>query len=172
MSTQQTPAQQLIGDTAPKLVELTDQVLFGDVWERPGLSPRDRSVITVSALVALYRLEQLPGHLRRALANGVTERELAEAITRRGEPGQGGAMTGTAWSPRELKEIAARDELRVAPRRTDGTLAKPRIVWAVRVGDDVYIRSVNGTKYSRYFGPVASITVGRARATTLRLIPQ
>ena len=75
------PAQQLIGDTAPKLVELTDQVLFGDVWERPELSPRDRSLITVSALVALYRLEQLPGHLRRALANGLTEQELAEAIT-------------------------------------------------------------------------------------------
>ena len=81
MSTQQTPAQQLIGDTAPKLAELTDQVLFGDVWERLELSPRDRSLITVSALVALYRLEQLPGHLRRALANGLTEHELAEAIT-------------------------------------------------------------------------------------------
>ena len=81
MSTQQTPAQQLIGDIVPKLAELTDQVLFGDVWERPGLSPRDRSLITVSALVALYRLEQLPGHLRRALANGLTEQELAEAIT-------------------------------------------------------------------------------------------
>jgi len=80
-STPQTPAKQLIGDTAPKLVELTDQVLFGDVWERPELSPRDRSLITVSALVALYRLEQLPGHLRRALANGLTEQELAEAIT-------------------------------------------------------------------------------------------
>lgn len=75
------PAQQLIGETAPKLVELTDRVLFGDVWERPELSPRDRSLITVSALVALYRLEQLPGHLRRALANGLTEQELAEAIT-------------------------------------------------------------------------------------------
>jgi 4-carboxymuconolactone decarboxylase len=79
--TSQTVAQQLIGDAAPKLVELTDQVLFGDVWERPELSPRDRSLITVSALVALYRLEQLPAHLRRALANGVTEQELGEAIT-------------------------------------------------------------------------------------------
>ena len=79
--TPRSPAQQLIGDTAPKLVELTDQVLFGDVWERPELSARDRSLITVSALVALYRLEQLPGHLRRALANGLTEQELAEAIT-------------------------------------------------------------------------------------------
>ena len=45
-------AQQLIGDVAPKLVQLTDDVLFGDVWERPGLSPRDRSLITVAALRA------------------------------------------------------------------------------------------------------------------------
>ena len=80
-SEQQSPAQMIIGDAAPKLVQLTDEVLFGDVWERPELSPRDRSLITVSALVANYRLEQLPGHLRRALANGVTKEELAEAIT-------------------------------------------------------------------------------------------
>ena len=73
-----TPAQQLIGDFAPKLVELTDDVLFGDVWERPGLSKRDRSLITVAALVALYRTEQLPGHLRRAIDNGLTEDELIE----------------------------------------------------------------------------------------------
>jgi 4-carboxymuconolactone decarboxylase len=81
MPAQPSPAQQLIGDTAPKLVELTDDVLFGDVWLRPELSPRDRSLITVAALTALYRLEQLPGHLRRALANGLTQEELAEAIT-------------------------------------------------------------------------------------------
>jgi 4-carboxymuconolactone decarboxylase len=71
----------MIGDFAPKLVELTDDVLFGDVWERPGLSKRDRSLITVAALVALYRTEQLPGHLRRAVDNGVTQDELVEAIT-------------------------------------------------------------------------------------------
>lgn len=66
---------------APKLVELTDGVLFGDVWERPGLSRRDRSLVTVSALVALYRGDQLRGHLRRALDNGVKKEELIEAIT-------------------------------------------------------------------------------------------
>lgn len=79
----QTPsrAQQLIGDVAPKLVELTDDVLFGDVWKRPGLSPRDRSLITVAALTALYRTGQLSSHLRLALANGVTRDELVEAIT-------------------------------------------------------------------------------------------
>jgi 4-carboxymuconolactone decarboxylase len=81
MPDKSSPAQQLIGDYAPKLVELTDDVLFGDVWERPGLSKRDRSLITVATLVALYRNEQLPGHLRRAIDNGVTEDELVEVIT-------------------------------------------------------------------------------------------
>jgi len=71
----------MIGDFAPKLVELTDDVLFGDVWERPGLSKRDRSLVTVSALIALNRTEQLRFHLERALDNGMTKDELVEAIT-------------------------------------------------------------------------------------------
>src|SRR5579862_1001041 len=66
---------------APKFIELTDDVLFGDVWERPGLSKRDRSLITCAALVALQRSDQLRGHLERALANGVTKDELSEIIT-------------------------------------------------------------------------------------------
>jgi 4-carboxymuconolactone decarboxylase len=70
-----------IGDIAPKLTELTDDVLFGDVWHRPQLSPRDRSIATVSALIALNRTEQLPFHLRRALDNGVTKDELIEMMT-------------------------------------------------------------------------------------------
>jgi 4-carboxymuconolactone decarboxylase len=65
----------------PSWPNLTEKVLFGDVWERPGLSKRDRSVITVSALVAMNRTEQLPFHLRRALENGVTKDELVELIT-------------------------------------------------------------------------------------------
>lgn len=76
-----TTARERVGDIAPKLVELTEQVLFGDVWERPGLSKRDRSLVTVSALVALNRTEQLPFHLSRALENGVTKDELVEVIT-------------------------------------------------------------------------------------------
>jgi 4-carboxymuconolactone decarboxylase len=71
----------MVGDFAPKLVELTDEVLFGDVWERPGLSKRDRSLITVAALVSLYRTDQMAFHLARALENGVTKDELIEAIT-------------------------------------------------------------------------------------------
>jgi 4-carboxymuconolactone decarboxylase len=77
---QQSRAQQLMGDIAPKLAELTDNVLFGDVWERPGLSKRDRSRITVSALIALNRPDQLRSHLIRARANGVTQDEVVEAI--------------------------------------------------------------------------------------------
>ena len=74
-------AQKLIGDIAPKLAELTDQVLFGDVWERPQLSKRDRSFATVAALVALHRPDQLRFHLIRAVENGVTREELIELIT-------------------------------------------------------------------------------------------
>jgi 4-carboxymuconolactone decarboxylase len=65
----------LIGDIAPKLADLTENVLFGDVWER------DRSLITVASLVALNRTEQLPYHLNRALENGITKQELGELIT-------------------------------------------------------------------------------------------
>ena len=70
-----------ISDVAPKLGDLTNEVLFGDVWERPELSKRDRSLITVAALVALYRTNELPHHLKRALDNGLSRDELAEAIT-------------------------------------------------------------------------------------------
>jgi len=70
-----------MGSIAPKLAELTDRVLFDDIWQRPGLSPRDRSLATVATLVALYRLEQLPFHLQRARDNGVSREELAELIT-------------------------------------------------------------------------------------------
>ena len=81
MAEQQTPAQRLLGDFAPKMVQLTDDVLFGDVWKRPGLSPRDRSLVTVAVLAATYRPDQLASHLRRALANGLTQDELVEALT-------------------------------------------------------------------------------------------
>jgi 4-carboxymuconolactone decarboxylase len=79
--TGQTRAQQLMGDIAPKLAELTDNVLFGDVWERPGLAKRDRSLVTISALIAMNRPDQLRSHLALARQNGVTETEIVEAIT-------------------------------------------------------------------------------------------
>jgi 4-carboxymuconolactone decarboxylase len=76
-----TPAQRLMGDIAPKLADLTDTVLFGDVWERPQLSKRDRSLITVAALISLNRPDQLRSHLQRARENGLTEEQLVETIT-------------------------------------------------------------------------------------------
>ena len=74
-------ARDVVRQVAPKLIDLSEKVLFGDVWERPGLSKRDRSLITVAALTAMYRTDQLPGHLERALTNGVTREEIGEIIT-------------------------------------------------------------------------------------------
>lgn len=76
-----TAGRNMFGDIAPKLAELTDDVLFGDVWARPGLSPRDRSLATVSALIAMNRPDQLRSHMARARTNGVTDAELIEMIT-------------------------------------------------------------------------------------------
>lgn len=81
MSKEPSAVEKMIGDFAPKLVELTDRVLFGDVWERPELSKRDRSLITVAALIALNRPDQLRFHLGRALENGLKKEELIEVIT-------------------------------------------------------------------------------------------
>ena len=80
-SVQPSRAQQLMGDVAPKLVDLTDEVLYGDIWERPGLSKRDRSLATISALIALNRPDQLRSHIALAVRNGLTREELAEVIT-------------------------------------------------------------------------------------------
>ena len=68
-------------ELVPQLGKLRDEVLFGDVWEQPELSKRDRSLITVAVLTALYRTEELEGHMKRALDNGVTEDELKGLIT-------------------------------------------------------------------------------------------
>ena len=70
-----------LADFAPKLVDITEKVLFGDVWERPQLSKRDRSLITCAALVALGKTEQMNFHFPRAIENGVTREELVELIT-------------------------------------------------------------------------------------------
>ena len=75
-----TTSREIMAEVAPKLAELTSDVVFGDVWERSELSKRDRSLITVAVLTALYRTEQLRGHIGRALDNGVTREEIAEVI--------------------------------------------------------------------------------------------
>jgi len=83
MSTQKEPSavRKALGELAPKLVELTDNVLFGDVWERPQLSKRDRSLITCAALVSTGKAEQVDFHFPNAIKNGVTQEELVEMIT-------------------------------------------------------------------------------------------
>jgi 4-carboxymuconolactone decarboxylase len=75
------PAREAVRGTVPKLAEISDTLIYGDVWERPQLSKRDRSLITVAALLAMGREKQLEGHLGRALANGVTKDEIGELIT-------------------------------------------------------------------------------------------
>ena len=76
-----TSARDEVRGTVPKLIDLSEKVLYGDVWERPGLSKRDRSLVTVAALTAMYRSDQLKGHIERALGNGVTKEEIGELIT-------------------------------------------------------------------------------------------
>jgi 4-carboxymuconolactone decarboxylase len=78
---QTSPAREQVRDIVPGLVELSSRVLFGEVWERPGLSKRDRSLITCATLIALGRERQLVGHLNRALDNGLSKNELSEVIT-------------------------------------------------------------------------------------------
>jgi 4-carboxymuconolactone decarboxylase len=78
---QPSAAREQVRDIVPGLVELSSRVLFGEVWERPGLSKRDRSLITCATLIALGRERQLTGHLQRALDNGLTKNELSEVIT-------------------------------------------------------------------------------------------
>jgi 4-carboxymuconolactone decarboxylase len=80
-SDEPTAAREAFGDIAPALAAYTDTVLFGDLWRRAGLSARDRSLVTVASLVALYRTNELPFHLKRALDNGVTNDEIVELIT-------------------------------------------------------------------------------------------
>jgi len=79
--TTKTPMRAPWGDIAPHLTEVTDRVLFDDVWQRAQLSPRDRSLVTVAALIAGYRQNELPFHMKKALENGVTRDELVEVIT-------------------------------------------------------------------------------------------
>ncbi|HYQ74260.1 carboxymuconolactone decarboxylase family protein [Cellulomonas sp.] len=75
------PMQRMVGDIAPAFVHLTDDVLFGEVWARPELSPRDRSLVTITSLVTAGNTEQLRAHIPMGLDNGLTREEIVEAIT-------------------------------------------------------------------------------------------
>ncbi|WBO23734.1 carboxymuconolactone decarboxylase family protein [Sphingomonas abietis] len=81
MATEPTNARNAFGDVAPHLAAITDKVLFGDVWENPALAPRDRSLVTITCLIAMYRINEMPFHIKKALENGVTPDEIVAAIT-------------------------------------------------------------------------------------------
>ena len=81
MKKEPTNARTSFGDVAPHLAELTDKVLFGDVWENSALPPRDRSLVTMACLISTYRLNELPFHLKKALENGFTRDEIIGTIT-------------------------------------------------------------------------------------------
>ncbi len=76
--------ERTVSPTAPELANLTNRVLFGDLWRRPELSARDRSLITMAALISMGQPEQLPFHANRAMDNGLTRSEAAEVVTHLG----------------------------------------------------------------------------------------
>lgn len=97
-----TAAQRMLGDFAPALVHFTDDVLFGEVWPRTELTPRERSLVTVASLTTSGSTAQLGHHLSRALANGATEDELKELITH---------LAFYAGWPRAMSAMAVAKEL-------------------------------------------------------------
>ena len=81
MADEPTNARELFGDIAPKLAEISDKILFGDVWRDETLSPRDRSLVTITSLIALYRHNELGHHLKLGMENGLTKDEIVAAVT-------------------------------------------------------------------------------------------
>ena len=112
------PAREAIRGTVPKLAEISDTVIYGEVWERPGLSKRDRSLITVATLLALGREKQLDGHLARALQNGVTKQEIGELITHLAfYAGWPAAMTAALVAKDVFEKNPISDKSRASGRR-------------------------------------------------------
>jgi 4-carboxymuconolactone decarboxylase len=81
MPIEPTNARRAFGAIAPKLAEITDKVLFGDVWEDATLTPRERSLVTITSLISLYRTNELEFHLKKAMENGLTKDEIIATIT-------------------------------------------------------------------------------------------
>ena len=91
----------------PHLAEITDKVLFGDVWEQPVLSPRDRSLVTITSLIALYRTNEMPFHFKKALENGLTREEIIGTITHLAfYAGWAPAMTALQIARKVFDEVA------------------------------------------------------------------
>jgi len=81
MAQEPTAARKAFGDIAPKLAEITDKVLFGEVWADNSLSQRERSLVTITSLISLYRTNELPFHLKKAMENGLSKDEIIATIT-------------------------------------------------------------------------------------------
>jgi len=108
MPQEPTNARKAFGDIAPHLAEITDKVLFGDVWENPALSPRDRSLVTITSLISLYRTNELAFHLKKALENGLTRDQIIAAITQLAfYAGWPPAMTALGVARRVFEEAGA-----------------------------------------------------------------
>src|SRR6516225_585264 len=114
-----------IRNFTPALVDYTNDVLYGDLWERKGLSKRDRSLITVAALVATYRPEQLVSHLTRAINNGVTQEEITEVITH---------MAFYAGWPAAMPAAQAATTVRVDGNKGDSPMAADIVVGFIGLG--------------------------------------
>ncbi len=105
MAVQPNPSREAVRAVVPRMIEISEDVIYGDIWERPGLNKRDRSLIVVATLIATYRPEQLRGHLARALDNGVTKDEIAEIITHLAfYAGWPGSMTAARIAGEVFKE--------------------------------------------------------------------
>jgi len=118
-----------VAPTAPILAELTNRVLFGDLWQRPDLSARDRSLVTMAALIAIGQPEQLPFHANRAMDNGLTRAEAAEVPAHLGfYAGWPRAMSAV---PVLQKVFAAREE-----KAAEAPAAELQIVRADPSGGD------------------------------------
>jgi 4-carboxymuconolactone decarboxylase len=106
MTDEPTNARKSFGDIAPKLAEITDKVLFGDVWADGSLSPRDRSLVTITNLMALYRHNELGFHLKKGIENGLTKDEIVAVITHTAfYAGWPTAMTAIQTAREALKDI-------------------------------------------------------------------
>lgn len=81
MSKAPVASREAVRGVVPRMIELSETLIYGDIWERPGLNKRDRSLMVIGALIASYRPDQLRGHIARGLDNGLTRDEISEVIT-------------------------------------------------------------------------------------------